>query len=104
MLAESVADLVTIYRGAGLGVAGFLAVGGSPGCGLLQVYDHPEWGGRPCSVDTTSAQCAGQRIWMEERPASFDRRGISIPPLYGVGSEADEAAGPEALSSFLATD
>ncbi|UZP67127.1 2-thiouracil desulfurase family protein [Desulfovibrio mangrovi] len=102
MLAESVVDQVVMYRSGGVDVAGFLAVEGSPSCGLSQVYDHPEWGGRPCDVDTASAKCAGRGIWMEELLASFDRRGILATPLYGVGSEADEAAVPEALRSFLA--
>jgi predicted secreted protein len=103
-LAEAVVDQAVMYASAGVEIVGLLGVEGSPCCGVRQIYDHPDWGGRPCEPDVAAAKRSGRGIWIDELLACFGRRGCAAPALYGVGNEAEERTTPHALRAFLGCD
>lgn len=87
-LAEQAADLVSLYSQSRYSVLGILGVEGSPSCGVREVYDAEDWGGRPREIDTSACRVNGSGLFIQAILQAFKERSITVP-FVGVPSAPD---------------
>lgn len=97
-LAFETVELAIQYHSAGYKIAGLLGVEGSPSCGVEEVYDSPQWGGRPAEVDLSDCRMAGTGIFIEVLMHTFEQHSMDIP---FVGIPSDSTTMNDKLTNLL---
>lgn len=87
-LAAQAADQVAAYSRAGYAVLGCFGVEGSPSCGVREVYDTDDWGGRPREIDTSSCRIKGTGLFVQAMQRALEEHGVTIP-FIGVPAAGD---------------
>ncbi len=87
--ADDAAELASTYARAGYEVLGILGVNGSPSCGVTEVYDSPEWGGRPGEVDLAGCRIEGSGIFVQSLRRAFEERSLHVPHIGVASSDTD---------------
>lgn len=87
-LALEAADQASLYLYAGYTVSGVLGVEGSPSCGVNEVYDSPDWGGKPNNVDLSNCRGKGAGIFIQALQNVFSEQGLDID-FVGISSSPD---------------
>lgn len=97
-LAGQAADLAALYARSHYAVLGLLGIEGSPSCGVREVYDAEDWGGRPREIDPSTCRANGSGLFIQAIRDAFETNGLDVP-FVGVPSSADMT--PEEVEHLL---
>lgn len=88
------------YKREGYEVVGVLGCDGSPTCGVSITAWDKNWGGSPVDLSFNDAIIEGEGVYMEELKAAIERRGLKLPPFYGLALDDESVDMEKILNDF----
>ena len=84
-IAEHNVDYMESYAKARYDTVAFLVCNGSPSCGYDLTSHDEDWGGNPnVPHEYGDALVPGMGVLIEEIHAAIERRGLKLPPFFGM--------------------
>lgn len=94
------ADYMEEYERQGYEVVAVLGCDGSPTCGVSVTAWDDRWGGSPAELSFNDAIVKGQGIYIEELKDEIQKRGLKLPPFYGLALDDESADMEKIITDF----